>query len=374
MLWGNLCGNSDSQVPEFMITSDISHAHPPADKRADVRDGGYEGTSAEDGVTTSGVVVIGRNEGDRLKRCLDSIQGLSHRIVYVDSGSTDESIAVARARTAAVVELDLRMPFTAGRARNEGFQKLIQMQSSLQYVFFVDGDCEVVPGWLEKARQFLDQNRDVAVISGLRRERHPEKSIYNLLIDMEWRGYPFGETKICGGDALMRVSALREVGGYRADLICGEEPEMCVRLRKVGWRIWRVNEPMALHDAAMYRFGQWWKRQVRAGYAFAQGASLHGAPPERHGVSESSRAWIWGFGIPVMIVILVVASSGWFLALLAVYPLQLIRLALKGKSSMRENWLRSAALILGKFPEVIGQVRFLADRIRGEQSGLIEYK
>jgi glycosyltransferase involved in cell wall biosynthesis len=359
----NLRGYPDFRVREFMTSSTTFQGN-----------GDQGGDPRVNDMTTLGVVVIGRNEGDRLKRCLDSVQGLSDRIVYVDSGSTDGSIDAAKARRATVVELDMRNPFTAGRARNEGFKKLIQMRPSLDYVFFVDGDCEVVPGWLDKARQFLDEHRDVAVISGLRRERHPEKSLYNLLIDMEWRGYPFGETRICGGDALMRVSALRQVDGYRAELICGEEPEMCVRLRKEGWRIWRLDEPMALHDAAMYRFGQWWKRQMRAGYAYAQGASLHGARPERHGVSECRRAWIWGFGIPLMIVILAVVWSGWTLALLALYPAQLIRIALRGKSSMRENWLRSGALILGKFPEVVGQAKFLSDRFRGLQSRLIEYK
>jgi glycosyltransferase involved in cell wall biosynthesis len=326
-------------------------------------------------VTTLGVVVIGRNEGDRLKRCLDSVQSSHDRVVYVDSGSTDDSIAIAQACTAAIVELDLRTKFTAARARNEGFQRLIQMQPALDYVFFVDGDCEVVPGWLERATQFLDQHAGVAVVSGLRRERFPEKSIYNLLIDIEWREYPFGDVKICGGDALIRVSALLQVKGFRAELICGEEPEMCVRLRKAGWRIWRLNEPMALHDAAMYRFGQWWTREIRAGYAFALGASLHGASPERHSVFESSRAWIWGLGIPLATVLLVVAGSWWNLSLLAIYPLQVVRLAWRTKQqSKRENWWRGAALVLGKFPQMVGQMKFLGDRIRGAQSGLIEYK
>jgi glycosyltransferase involved in cell wall biosynthesis len=332
-------------------------------------------------VTTFGVVVIGRNEGDRLKCCLNSVQSLPNRVVYVDSGSTDDSIAIAQACTATVVELDLHAPFTAARARNEGFQKLIQMQPALDYVFFVDGDCEVVPGWLEKAKQFLDQHGDVAVVSGLRRERFPEKSIYNLLMDIEWREYPFGDVKICGGDALIRASALHQVKGYRADLICGEEPEMCVRLRQAGWRIWRLNEPMALHDAAMYRFGQWWKRGVRGGYAFALGASLHGGSPERHSVFESSRAWIWGLGIPLATVILVATWSWWSLLLLAMYPLQVVRLARRSKQSERENkqferenWWRGAALVLGKFPEMVGQMKFLVDRIRGAHSGLIEYK
>jgi glycosyltransferase involved in cell wall biosynthesis len=330
--------------------------------------------AAAGAVTTFGVVAIGRNEGDRLKRCLDSVQSSSNRVVYVDSGSADDSIAVARACAAIVVELDLHMPFTAARARNEGFQKLIQMQPTLDYVFFVDGDCEVIPGWLEKSRQFLDQHSDVAVVSGLRRERFPEKSIYNLLIDIEWREYPFGDVKMCGGDALIRISAFQQVKGYRADLICGEEPEMCFRLRQADWRIWRLNEPMTLHDAAMYRFGQWWQRAVRGGYAFALGASLRHDSPERHWVFESLRAWIWALGIPLATVMLGVVLSWWSLLLLAIYPLQVVRLARLRNQSERENWWRGAALVLGKFPEMVGQIKFLTDRIRGAQSGLIEYK
>lgn len=325
-------------------------------------------------MTTLGVVVIGRNEGDRLKRCLESLQGLSDRVIYVDSGSTDDSIAAARARGAAILELDLRTPFTAARARNEGFQQLLKLQPSLDYIFFVDGDCEIVAGWLEKASQFLDQHNDIAVVSGVRRERFPEKSVYNLIIDVEWREYPVGEAKLCGGDALIRVSALREVNGYRADLICGEEPEMCVRLRRAGWRIWRLNEPMVLHDAAMYRFGQWWKREIRTGYAFAEGSSLHGAPPERHFVFESRRAWLWGLWIPAAIAVLLAFGYWWSLVLLAVYPLQVVRLALRGRQSVRENWWKSASLVLGKFPQTLGQAQFFANRMKGEQSRLIEYK
>ena len=325
-------------------------------------------------MTTFGVVAIGRNEGDRLKRCLASVQSAPNRVVYVDSGSSDDSIAVARACAAIVVELDLHTPFTAARARNEGFQKLIQMQPTLDYVFFVDGDCEVVPGWLETSKQFLDQHGDVAVVSGLRRERFPEKSIYNLLIDIEWREYPFGDVKMCGGDALIRISAFQQVKGYRADLICGEEPEMCVRLRQAGWHIWRLNEPMTLHDAAMYRFGQWWKRTVRGGYAFALGASLRHGSPERQSVFESMRVWVWALGFPLTTLILGVSLSWWSLVLLAIYPLQVVRLARQSKQSGRENWWRGAALVLGKFPEMVGQIKFLSDRIRGAQSGLIEYK
>jgi GT2 family glycosyltransferase len=321
-----------------------------------------------------GVVAIGRNEGERLRTCLESLRGLVQAIVYVDSGSTDGSVELGRSLASSVVELDLRIPFTAARARNHGFQRLIELQPNLEYVFFVDGDCEVVAGWLQKAVAFLTEHREMAVVWGLRRERYPEKSIYNLLTDMEWEDYPLGETKFCGGDALIRVDALQQVKGYRPELICGEEPEMCVRLRQVGWRIWHLNEPMTIHDAAMYHFSQWWRRMLRGGYGFAQAIALHGAPPERHGVLESRRAWIWGFFIPVLVIILYISVGAWALLLLLLYPLQVIRLTIHGRRSVWQNSCRAVALVLSKFPQVLGQIKYLRDRYRRVQSPLIEYK
>ena len=243
-----------------------------------------------------------------------------------------------------------------------------------QYVFFVDGDCEVVTGWLQKSAAFLDEHRDMAVVWGLRREKYPEKSVYNMLCDMEWADYPLGETKFCGGDALIRVEALKQVKGYRPELICGEEPELCVRLRQAGWRIWHLNEPMTIHDAAIYHFHQWWKRMLRGGYGFAQASALHGDPPERHGVLESRRAWIWGFCIPLLTIILCITVGAWGLLPLLVYPFQIIRLAIRGTRSPSKNRVRAVALVLSKFAEVLGQMKYLLDRYRRVQSGLIEYK
>ena len=324
--------------------------------------------------TQSGVVVIGRNEGDRLRRCLQSVADLRARVVYVDSGSSDDSVPCSQRLGIAVIDLDLRTPFTAARARNEGFEYLLKTHPGLDYVFFVDGDCEVVRSWPERAAEFLDQHPDVAVVWGRRRERYPDRSVYNLLCDLEWSAIAPGETTACGGDAVMRVRAFREVGGFRSDLICGEEPELCVRLRQQSWRIWRLDEDMTLHDAAIYRFSQWWKRMVRGGYAFAQGAALHGSPPERFWVRESRSAWLWGLVIPLVLAVTVL-SAGWrAVPLLLVYPLQVIRLALRGKGSARQNWWRAVSLVVCKFPEMLGQVRFLFDRLRHAQPRLIEYK
>lgn len=320
-----------------------------------------------------GVVIIGRNEGDRLVRCLASLAAQLNQIVYVDSGSTDDSVNVAIGMGADVVVLDMSLPFTAARARNEGFERLRKLYPQAEYVQFVDGDCEVSPGWLNSAVTFLDTSLDVAAVCGRRRERFPEKTVYNLLCDLEW-DTPIGEAKACGGDALMRVDAFENVHGFRPDLIAGEEPELCVRLRASGWRIWRLDQEMTLHDAAITRFGQWWKRTRRCGYAYAEGAHLHGEPPERHRVKESRRVWIWGLGIPVVTIGLIIWFGVWGLAMLLIYPAQVVRLALRGTRSVEESWWRALFLVLGKFPEAIGQMNFIYNKLAGKTARLIEYK
>src|SRR5262245_4687032 len=111
-----------------------------------------------------GVVVIGRNEGARLVECLKSVRAATESVVYVDSGSTDNSVAAAKEQGAVVVMLDLSRPFTAARARNEGFQALEKLRPDVRFVQFVDGDCALVSGWIDKARAFIAQQEKVAIV------------------------------------------------------------------------------------------------------------------------------------------------------------------------------------------------------------------
>ncbi|MEM6941130.1 MAG: glycosyltransferase [Pseudomonadota bacterium] len=313
---------------------------------------------------TVAAVVIGRNEGERLLTCLASIQDHATPIIYVDSGSTDGSLAAAKAAGADVVALDLTKPFTAARARNAG---LARLGPEIAYVQVLDGDCELRDGWLAEAIAFLEAHPQAAVACGRRRERYPEASVYNRLIDLEW-DTPIGQTKACGGDALLRCEAVRSVGGYRDDLIAGEEPELCVRLRQAGWEVWRLDAEMTWHDAALSRFAQWWRRSVRAGHAFAEGAALHGAAPERHWVRETRRAVMWGAVFPSVVMLAALFISPWALLSLFAYPAQVFRL----RNLSGIQW--AIFNILGKFPEAIGVVKFWANSALGARSRIIEYK
>ncbi|SEF61329.1 glycosyltransferase family 2 protein [Jhaorihella thermophila] len=323
-----------------------------------------------DGTAAIDAVVIGRNEGDRLVACLASLRGCVRRVIYVDSGSTDGSVQAARAAGAEVVELDLSRPFTAARARNAGLARIYG--SGAAYVQLIDGDCTVDPDWIATAGAFLEARPDVAVACGRRRERHPEASVYNRLCDREWNTPP-GEALACGGDALMRLRALELVGGFDPALIAGEEPELCQRLRRAGWTIWRLDAEMTCHDADMHRFGQWWRRSRRAGYAFAEGAQLHGRGPDRFWRRETLRALSWGAALPLLTLGLALFISPWALLLLLAYPAQVVRLALRDGGG-REAWEAAFFTVLGRFPEAQGALEYHIRRLIGHRRGILEYK
>lgn len=332
--------------------------------------------SLEQGAAQVGGVVIGRNEGERLRRCLDSLKGLCSPIIYVDSGSSDGSVDLAGTLGAVVVELDRTLPFTAARARNVGFAKLREIRPDIELVQFVDGDCEVVPGWLEHSLAKLRADSGVAVVCGRRRERHPDVSVYNRLCDLEWNT-PVGEATACGGDALMRAQPLVDVGGFNPSLIAGEEPDLCLRLRQRGHRIWRLDTEMTLHDANITRLGQWVRRTLRSGYACAEAFTLHRKEPGAYYRKQMISNFVWGAALPITALGLAVPTGGMSLLLLCGYAVLGFRIfAASRRAGQPAAGARMYALfcVLGKIPSAYGQLSYWVGSLFGNRSTIIEYK
>ncbi len=293
-----------------------------------------ENSSAEN-LPDVGVVVIGRNEGDRLVRCLESVRGKAAAIVYVDSASDDQSVASAKKIGADVVELDAGIPFTAARARNAGAQRLKAIVPLVQYVQFLDGDCELRPSWLGRARRELQADARLAAVCGRRRERFPHRSIYNRLMDLEW-DTPIGPAKSVGGDAMFRLDAFDSVGGFDPTVMAGEEPQLCMRLRHSQWKLLRVDAEMTLHDAAIMRVGQWWRRQVRGGYGAMDVYRRFEIGGERLFAKQTRSAATWAVGWPAAVIaagllglIIGRPAAGWAAAAIVflAMPLQIVRLS-----------------------------------------------
>lgn len=320
----------------------------------------------------TGVVVIGRNEGARLVACLESVEMIGCDVVYVDSGSTDGSPQAASVRGAAVVHLDLSAPFTAARARNAGYAALKALNPDVQFIQFVDGDCVFARDWFAKAIDFLAARPDVAVVCGRRREMYPSASIYNAQCDHEW-DTPIGETDACGGDALINADAFEAVGGYRPQLIAGEEPELCLRLREQGWKVWRLDAEMTSHDAAILRFSQWWARSVRCGHAYAEVVWLRRKSKLAIWRANAARALVWGGLLPLVIVAGGIANKFVILGVF-IYGLQVLRLALRLGRAERFSWIYAMLTTLAKPAECVGMAKYAWRRIFRRPAVIIEYK
>lgn len=318
-----------------------------------------------------GVVVIGRNEGSRLTRCLQSLNPAELPVVYVDSGSADGSIENARKFGAIVTALDLSQPFTAARARNRGYTLLKKHQPHVEFVQFIDGDCSLAVDWLSIAGRFLSEHNRVAAVCGRRREINPQSSVYNWICDLEW-ATPIGEAEACGGDVLMRAAAFENCEGYRESLVAGEEPELCLRLREVGWKIWRVDAEMTLHDAAITKFSQWWKRSIRSGYGMIEVAILHFSPRSGIWLRECLRATVYGGLLPLTLI------GGlffpWLLLAVLVYPLQVLRIAYRSGIRDPKSWTYGLIMSISKFAEFIGIANLIVDKLRSKSRPIIEYK
>lgn len=331
---------------------------------------------------TVGVVVIGRNEGERLRRCLESVVRQAPAVVYVDSGSTDGSVTLARSLGVDTVDLDMSTPFTAARARNAGFAALTAHWPDIAFVQFVDGDCELMGDWLLKARAALGQRRELAAIAGRIRERRPEASIYNRLGEMEWNFQGVGDVGSVGGIFMIRRSAFESVNGFDPSVPAGEEPELCQRLARAGWVINRSDLDMAWHDLAMTRFGQWWQRQIRGGYGGLDVARRFGLSRFARHVMRA-RFWsAWPF-LVVLAWFGAEALSGrdatWFVAsvFFALWPAQAGRIAIRAWRQGQPFSIATAYALLTMisfWPQMIGQLQYLFDKARKHGVRLIEYK
>jgi glycosyltransferase involved in cell wall biosynthesis len=302
-------------------------------------------------------------------------------IVYVDSASSDNSVEIARGFGAQVVELAAAAApapaFTAARARNAGAEALLERYPDLDYLQVLDGDTELNANWLATAVRYLNENPDVAVACGRRREKYPEASIYNQLADLEWNTAP-GIVKEFGGDALIRASVFEDVHGYNPGFIAGEEPEFAARMRLAGYKIARLDCEMTLHDLHMTRFGQWVRRTKRSGHALAQLYDAHGGAPLHLYKRQHRSTLFWGTAVPVGVVVLAALTSWWALLLLPLayfyLTLRVVRYRL-GRGDSREVARRYAVFMtLAKFVELLGMMTYYGNLVQKRPAKLIEYK
>jgi GT2 family glycosyltransferase len=323
-------------------------------------------------------VVIGRNEAKRLEASLASVRAAGLDLVYVDSGSTDGSPALARKLGVNTVELDPSRAFSAARARNEGVEQVLRLWPETRYILFLDGDCVIDAGFPAAAAQAFAQNDRCMIVTGHLAEASPDASLYNRLCSIEWRS-PAGRIDnfaSLGGIMAVRLSAFSEVDGFNEQVIAGEDSELGVRMALAGYEVIKLDVPMATHDAQMFSFSAWWKRSVRAGHALAQRYALNGRSRLHDCRREIVSALLWGFVVPAAALLLLWPTRGLSLLLLGGYGLlgwRIYKHYRRTGLSSADAFLVTRFTLYAKFANLIGVVRYGLNRLRG-RFRIIEYK
>jgi GT2 family glycosyltransferase len=312
------------------------------------------------------VVVIGLNEQERLKASLEAI--FLHKpdrceldVAYVDSGSTDRSVEIAKSVPGvAVLHLEAGRP-SAARARNAGLR-----HACATYVQLVDGDSVVQPGWLATALDFLEANPDVSCVFGQCVEMHPDQSAYMKVCGLDWH-IPPGDRRFCGGNSMWRRSVIAANGFFDEGIQVGEEPELCYRVREAGGRIVCLDLPMVHHDLAMHTFAQYWHRSIASGRAYASIAARFWRRPEKMWLRET----LVNFAEPAAWLLIFVAASLLFGAGIAVAVILAWWLgrALQIAITLRRRRVPLATAVMyglhcqfARLPAAIGQLQALSGR------------
>lgn len=312
-----------------------------------------------------GIIVIARNEGEHLRRCLASLpQDGWVKALYVDSGSTDGSVELARDLEVAVHQLDPARPFSPARGRREGAEILLKKHPELEFIQFIDGDCELAAGWLETSVHHFADHPKIAILCGHLEEREPERSVYNWLSARQWER-PTGPISSCGGIFMIRRAVYLDVGGFKAELVTKEEEDLCDRVMAAGHQVVRLDGAMARHDSGLHRFGQWWQRAIWGGFGAGVQWSQDGSA---NWVATFRQYFFWPLAVPL------VALAGltgalwrpWLLLLtvgtLVAYVLLFGRIVggrLRLGNSRSEAMTYAFFIILRKFPVALGFLRFL---------------
>lgn len=193
------------------------------------------------------IVIIGKNADWSIGRLLNSIMlntpaQATSEIIYVDSASTDRTLEIVRGYPVKIVKLSSSYPLCASAGRFIGSQ-----YATGKYIAFFDSDMELAGGWLQLAMRTMDEQEKIGVVSGiiLDAERTAESGLPKEA--PSYLGNCLTDIRYAGNAAMFRHEVLIAAGNWNPYLISDEEPELCLRIRHMGFRVVQLSLPVSCH-------------------------------------------------------------------------------------------------------------------------------
>lgn len=224
-----------------------------------------------DDLPSVSVVVPCYNYARYLRACVESIlaqEGVDVDVTIVDDASTDDSVAIAT-ELAADPRVTL-IRHTENRGHIQTFNDALDAAGA-DLVVKMDADDIVPPGALARSARLMRAYPTVSLVYGLPETfetdvpaADPASVTWSVWAGREWLGHlaDRAHNVIMQPEVMMRRSALREVGGHRADLPEASDLNLWLRLASVG-SVARVNGPVQ----GFYRVhAQSMQRTIHAGF------------------------------------------------------------------------------------------------------------
>ena len=200
-------------------------------------------------------IVVGKNEGWKLKLCFDSIRKVvlldqikNYEVIYVDSRSSDDSVALAKTYPKTRVFL-VTGECNAGVGRNVG-AKL----AAGEILFFVDGDMELQPNFLKRVLCDDEKGLVYPFISGLHLD-----IVYNSQWIMQYthlQKHPKDVTEyyqqITGGLFMVERKYWEELGGIDTRLRANEDYDFGLRMSERSIKLCRKCQLLVKHHTTPY--------------------------------------------------------------------------------------------------------------------------
>jgi Glycosyl transferase family 2 len=230
---------------------------------------------------TVSIIIKALNEEKRISATIESalaaVAEVGGEVILADSYSTDRTIELAKRYPIRVVQLANPEERCCGVGPQLGYQ-----HSHGQFVYILDGDMEMQGGFFSRAIDFMAQHPDVAGVGGRTVEQNTQSLEYISRGERVLDHMKPGEVDRLDGGALYRRSAI-EAAGYFSDrnLHSYEEFDLALRLRALGWRLWRLPIDTAKHyghDAPPY---QLLMRRWKTGYIMGLGELVRAAAGQR---------------------------------------------------------------------------------------------
>ena len=234
------------------------------------------GAAAQDGIVLS-ILVKALNEERHIAACLRSAleeaAGWPCEVILVDSLSDDRTVEIAEQFQVGIVQFAARSDRGCGAALQLGYQ-----YARGRYLYVLDGDMTLEPGFLGQAIAYLEAHAQVAGVGG----RLRDTALHSAADKRRAMHYAtvHGEQAVAslGGGGLYRRSAV-DATGYLANrwLPACEEAELGARLRAQGWNLVRLGVPAVAHTGHQESSWSMLKRLWRNGRMRAYGMLLRGA-------------------------------------------------------------------------------------------------